>query len=225
MAKAIDWKLLAAPFEENDIEWRALRSGMKNDKGWASVVAYVTNRAIMQRLDDVIGPDGWKNEYSKAPDDGVLCGISIKVGDEWITKYDGAENTDIEAVKGGLSTSMKRAAVQWGIGRFLYGLDSTFVQVDSTGDNYIKIKVKDKPDFTGYWNAPKLPAGWALAPATPTTDEVSPTGLYADLAEALKKHHYTKDTAKSLYLTVLDKEKPETVKDVKEVIAALEVNE
>lgn len=49
---------------------------------------------------------------------GVECGISIKIDGEWITKWDAAENTQVEAVKGGRSGAMKRAAVQWGIGRY-----------------------------------------------------------------------------------------------------------
>lgn len=157
-------KKLLEPFEPKDIEWRVQRSGIKDGKGWAMVLAYVENRAVQQRLDDVCGPENWKNAYEKAPDGGVMCGLSIKIDGEWVPKWDGAENTNVEAVKGGLSGSMKRAAVQWGIGRYLYKLDTTFVQVLASGDNYIAIKENpkdDKPKIRGYWNAPVLP-DWAL---------------------------------------------------------------
>lgn len=157
-------KKLAEPFAPEDIEWRVQQSGMKGDKPWARVLAYVQNRAIMQRLDDVCGPEKWANRYKEAPNGGVLCGISIKCGDAWITKWDGAENTDIEAVKGGLSNSMKRAAVQWGIGRYLYKLEATFAEVGKNkGDHWFQIK-KPKTDtvlFSGYWNTPELPK-WAV---------------------------------------------------------------
>lgn len=49
---------------------------------------------------------------------------------------DGAENTDIEPVKGGLSDAYKRAAVKWGIGRYLYDMEAAWVDVDS---NYPKV--------------------------------------------------------------------------------------
>ncbi|MFR7743272.1 MAG: Rad52/Rad22 family DNA repair protein [Acutalibacteraceae bacterium] len=55
-----------------------------------------------------------------------MCGISTCSciyfeGKGFITKWDGAEDSDIEpASRGGLSDSMKRAAVRWGIGRVLY---------------------------------------------------------------------------------------------------------
>jgi hypothetical protein len=125
-------------------------------------IAYIDNRAVQNRLDDVVGADKWKNEYAPGPDGGVLSGISIYLNGEWVTKWDGAENTKVEAVKGGLSDAMKRASVQWGIGRYLYKLESIYCAVYSTGDNYIKIKQDgNAQDITGYWNAPKLPA-WAL---------------------------------------------------------------
>ena len=120
---------LQAPFKADEIEWRVQSSG-KNEKGvWALVLAYVSNRAIMDRLDDVFGVGGWQNRFDKAPDGGVICGLSAKIGSEWVTKWDGAENTDIESVKGGLSNSMKRSAVQWGIGRYLYKLEVCFAKL------------------------------------------------------------------------------------------------
>ncbi len=52
------------PFSPEDIEWRIQQSGKTRDgKVWAMVLAYVTNRAIMKRLDDVCGKAGWRNEY------------------------------------------------------------------------------------------------------------------------------------------------------------------
>lgn len=152
---------LMKPFKAEDIEWRIQQSGKNGDKVWAMCLAYVTNRAIMERLDDVFGIFGWKNEFMPTPhNDGVMCGISVKHNDEWITKYDGAQNTDIEAVKGGISSAMKRTAVQFGIGRYLYGLDAGFAQIVEKGTAGAKYaQTKDKVAF--YWVAPILP-NWAL---------------------------------------------------------------
>ena len=148
---------LLAPFPESDIEWRVQSCGEKNNKIWAKVIAYVTNRAIQTRLDEVCGQEYWKNEFIKAPEGGILCGISIKVNNEWVTKYDGAENTEIESIKGGLSNSMKRAAVQWGIGRYLYNLDVSFAIISEQG--VFSAKTKEGKWFK--WNPPALP-NWAL---------------------------------------------------------------
>ena len=123
-------ELLDSPFPAQDIEWRIQQAGKNNSGIWVKVLAYVTNRAIMKRLDEVCGKSGWCNEYRDIPNNGgVECGLSIKVDDEWITKWDAAEKTQVEAVKGGRSGAMKRAAVQWGIGRYLYDLDVGFATV------------------------------------------------------------------------------------------------
>lgn len=137
---------LKRPFEVHEIEWRVQSGGLKNGKPWAMVLAYVTNRAIMDRLDEAFGVGGWKNEFAPTPSmDGVMCGISIKIKDEWVTKYDGAANTDIEAVKGGLSSAMKRTAVQFGIGRYLYNLESGFANIAEKRDkNTLSGSFKDK---------------------------------------------------------------------------------
>lgn len=153
----IDFKRLGEPFPAKDVEWRIGRSGEKDGKVWATCLAYLTARAIMDRLDEVAGPANWRNEYREAPAGGVLCGISLRIDGEWVTKWDGAENTDIEGVKGGLSGSMKRAAVHWGIGRYLYHLEEGFANVHPGGANYAKAK-----GGQGYkWDPPALPS-WAL---------------------------------------------------------------
>lgn len=161
---------LKEPFAPTDIEWRIGRAG-KNDKGiWATCLAYVTNRAIMERLDEVCGPENWRNEFTTAPCGGVLCGISIKFTDGWVTKYDGAENTDMEAVKGGLSGAMKRAAVQWGIGRYLYDLPEGWAIVNSNGAHHGKLP--EKFGGAGFrWSPPALP-GWALPKGSGKPTEV-----------------------------------------------------
>jgi hypothetical protein len=166
-----DFTALSRPFAAGDIEWRVQSSGEKNNRIWARVLAYVTNRAIMHRLDEVVGPAGWRNEYAAAPCGGVMCGLSIKVDGEWVTKWDGAENTDIEGVKGGLSGAMKRAAVQWGIGRYLYDLDAGYATIHEGGKHSDKLK-----SGTWFnWDPPALPA-WAL-PAPDQKPENEPASL------------------------------------------------
>ena len=131
---------LAMPFAAEDLEWR-IQMAFENDmRGIA--VPYVTNRAIQNRLDEVVGPENWYNEYQPwhgaGKKEAQICGISIYFeGRGFITKWDGAEDSDIEPVKGGLSDSMKRAAVQWGIGRVLYNMDTVYVGIEKKGRSFI----------------------------------------------------------------------------------------
>ena len=139
---------LAQPFAPEDLEWRIQVTTKNKDKGLA--VPYVTNRAIQDRLDDVVGPENWRNDYKPwhkgNKKESQLCGISIYLEDrkEWLTKWDGAEDTDVEPVKGGLSDSMKRCAVHWGVGRVLYKMTDVWVQVEQKG-NSVVIKDSERP--------------------------------------------------------------------------------
>lgn len=162
---SINFKELRAPFPAEDIEWRIGQAG-KGQKGiWAKCLAYIQARAVMDRLDLVCGPAGWKVEYRNVPAGeglvpGIICRISIRIGDEWVFKEDGAEQTDIESFKGGISSALKRAASAWGIGRYLYDLEAEYAEVSTEkqkGWNYGT--TKDKTTF--YWLPPQLP-GWAL---------------------------------------------------------------
>lgn len=120
-------------FTSADVEWRI--GVTKKDKSQGMALPYITNRAIQQRLDQVVGKGYWKNKYIPWHNGSQLCELSIKVvyedgSFEWIEKVDGAECSDIESIKGGLSDSMKRAAVQWGIGRYLYELPTIWVELN-----------------------------------------------------------------------------------------------
>jgi hypothetical protein len=164
-------KQLQDPFDPFDIEWRVQSAGKtKAGKLWAIVIPYITNRGIQERLDDVCGIDGWSNEFKETPNGkGILCGISIRFKNgeelEWITKWDGAEETAVEAVKGGLSSAMKRAAVQWGIGRYLYRLEAVIVtptDIDPKNEDYILAPIKLEGKRVRVWfKRPNMPA-WAL---------------------------------------------------------------
>lgn len=143
----IDFKALAAPFDPDEVSWRI--GSMKKDKTAGMALAYIDARVVMDRLDTVCGPDGWQCRYSHTATK-TVCDIAIRIererrtplagpggsalvetlGHEWLWKADGAGDSDIEAEKGALSDAFKRAAVRWGIGRYLYELPSPWVEVD-----------------------------------------------------------------------------------------------
>lgn len=165
-------KDLTKPFPANEIEWRIQSSGIKKDGSpWAKVLAYVSARAIMNRLDEVCGPEHWNNEIKqitiKITEEGALKevygflhGISIFTDKGFVTKWDGAECTDFESLKGGISGSIKRAAVLWGIGRYLYDLKHDWAVFEPEGTH------NDKINSQWYrWSPPQLPA-WALPEGT-----------------------------------------------------------
>lgn len=165
----MELRRLAEPFPADAIEWRVGQCGLgQNGQPWCKVLAYVTNRAIMDRLDEVCGPENWQNEFREwhpgRSSEAQVCRIGVRVGDVWVWKEDGADNTDVESTKGGLSSAMKRAAVQWGIGRYLYDLpegwaDSQFEKPNNTdGWNFASGKdKKTNKSFRFWWRVPALP--------------------------------------------------------------------
>ena len=101
---------LKRPFK--NVKWR---KGYKNGKD----LVYIDARDVMDRLDTVFGIDGWQTKYEYLGGR-MICNLSLRFDLEWITKSDGAGDSNIEGEKGGISDSLKRAAVLLGIGRYLY---------------------------------------------------------------------------------------------------------
>lgn len=106
-------KQLKNPFDPKLVKW--------TNKGGKSPtpLAYIDARDVMKRLDDVLGAGNYQTKYLPV-DNGFVCELSLKIDGEWVTRSDGASNTKIEPVKGGISDALKRAGNAWGIGRYLY---------------------------------------------------------------------------------------------------------
>lgn len=122
-----DWEALAAPFDESEIKFKPgnSRENDKSPEGYElRAMAYVNARAIMDRLDEIIGQENWQDDYRELPNRSVECKISIRIGDHWIHKTDVGTESDYEAEKGAYSDAFKRACVKLGIGRYLYSLAS-----------------------------------------------------------------------------------------------------
>ena len=95
-------------------------------------LAYIDARVAMDRLDAIIGPMNWSNRYAVGSQGGQICEIGIRdESGEFIFKADGAQNPAIEPFKGGCSDAFKRACARWGMGRYLYGMDSPWVPVET----------------------------------------------------------------------------------------------
>jgi hypothetical protein len=170
-SRKFDLARLRDPFDAGDVEWRVAQCGKGKTGYWARVLAYVTSRAIMARLDEVCGPENWCNEFRAGPQGGVVCGISIFVAGRWVTKWDGADNTQVEAIKGGLSDAMKRSAVQWGVGRYLYDLDEGWAEICDKSAPGARIgQTRNKETF--WWLPPPLPR-WALPSTLADSSAVS----------------------------------------------------
>lgn len=117
---------LKRPFPVRQISWRVGATSKDKTKGIA--LAYIDARDVMRRFDDIFGLN-WQCRYTHA-EGKTICELGIKVDNEWLWRAGGAGDTDIEAEKGAISDAFKRAAVLWGVGRYLYELPNVWVEID-----------------------------------------------------------------------------------------------
>jgi Rad52/22 family double-strand break repair protein len=121
---------LAAPFDAREVKFKpAVVSGHR-----ALALAYVDARVIQDRLDEVLGVTGWQDEYECLPDGSVVCRLRLRLGDEWITKMDvggqSEQPDEGDRRKAAFSDALKRAAVKFGVGRYLYRLPQLWCDYD-----------------------------------------------------------------------------------------------
>lgn len=143
---------LAAPFDPDDVKFKpAVISGNR-----ALALAYIDARAVMDRLDEVLGAENWQDEYEFLPDGSCLCRLRVRIDGEWILKMDvGGESEqpdEGDRRKSAVSDALKRAAVKFGIGRYLYRLPQQWVDYDPQ-----KRQIKSKPVLPAA--AQRKPAG------------------------------------------------------------------
>ena len=125
---------LARPFPADAISWRVGSTTADKSKGLA--LAYLDARDVAARLDEVLGLD-WQCEYTPMPNGTCCCRIGIKVGDHWVWRSNGAGETDVEGEKGQYSSAFKRAAVLFGVGSYLYAVDSPWVALEQKGRTHV----------------------------------------------------------------------------------------
>jgi hypothetical protein len=107
---------LGAPFDNHEIRTRQHGSGR--------TLTYITARTAMNRLDDVLGPENWWDEFIPN-ESSVVCRMTIRLPDgSTVTKSDAggyagmADQGDDD--KSGFSDAFKRTAAKFGVARYLY---------------------------------------------------------------------------------------------------------
>lgn len=172
-ASTIDWAALRAPFNPNEVDFR-VQSNLNN--GSAIVLAYMDARLVQNRLDEVVGPENWSFDWTPVGTKGdtitaakgtlTICGIS---------KSDVGDAGQTEPTKSTVSDAFKRAAVMWGIGRYLYDLGTTFCKVDQKGkipEAELRQLRANLPKPNGYKAPSSAPEATPQRSDVPTSQEV-----------------------------------------------------
>lgn len=103
--------------------------GYNKAKTKATCVAYIDARDVMDRLDKAIGLENWKDSYRRDSSGRLVCTLQLRINGEWISKEDVGIESKSEGEKGEFSDAFKRAAVKWGVGRFLYDMDIKYLDI------------------------------------------------------------------------------------------------
>ncbi len=130
---------LAAPFPSDRVAWKP--QAVSRDKKRALAVAYIDARDVAQRLDDVVGPLNWQVDHKQIGDQ-IVTGLGIWDAEagafvwKWDAGFVGGADSEspddqVKARKGTISDGLKRAAVLWGIGRYLYRLPKVWIDFDA----------------------------------------------------------------------------------------------
>src|SRR5262245_28012405 len=153
---------LAEPFEPGEVRFKP--AVVSNNRAMA--LAYVDARVIQDRLDSVLGVAGWQDDYECRPDGSVVCRLRLRLGHDWVTKVEvggPSEQPDGgDRLKAAFSDALKRAAVKFGIGRYLYRLPNQWVDYD--------------PQKRQFARTPALPA-WAQ-PQQPSPRQAARIGVH-----------------------------------------------
>lgn len=159
---------LAEPFHPAEVKWKP--QSVKGNRCMA--LAYIDARHVMDRLDAVMGLGEWRDEYTILSDGSVQCRLSLRIGGEWVYHEDVGSRSeqpdDGDKMKSAFSDALKRAAVKFGVGRYLYRLGHEWVDYDPQ-----KRKIANPPQLPNWalpYPAPKQKPKPA-APALPATGE------------------------------------------------------
>lgn len=192
---------LEEPFPLDWIKWKPQSVTKDNTK--CMMVPYIDARCVMERLDDVFGPDGWSDEYREHNNGkNMICALTVRFpnvqsgGYTPVTREDtgGESEQDDEGdrAKAAFSDALKRAAVKFGVGRYLYDVPKQWLPYDA--------KSKRSTE------TPKLP-NWAL-PDQHTKDVkelMRKVGAAVNLTEL--QETFTAEATKKLIKTMSSEEK------------------
>lgn len=137
---------LKAPFDPSLVKYRM--GTVSADQQSAVALPYVDAHVVEARLNEVLGLENWDSRISI---NGVVvtCRLSVKMNGEWVGKEDGTAIADSTpdrreiAVKAAISDAFKRAAAQWGVGRYFYAEPARIVPVKAGASGRLELVLTD----------------------------------------------------------------------------------
>jgi hypothetical protein len=154
---------LEVPFDASQIEWRVMNTTKKGQPMRGQVAPYADQRAYTDRLNALFTPAGWTRRYAihtsanfeRGQDKKTVAKVLVSceltifgLGSHSATGEEFAD--DPNALTAAEAQAFKRAAVCFGLGRYLYYFTGTWVDLDD------RKRPKSVPQLAGW----ATPAGW-----------------------------------------------------------------
>jgi Rad52/22 family double-strand break repair protein len=162
---------LAAPFDSDEVKLRS-QGGRQ--------LHYVTARTVMNRLDDVLGPENWWDDFVPL-EHSVICRLTIRLPDGAVlTKSDAGGYAGMadpgDDDKSGFADAFKRAAVKFGVGRYLYrdGIPK-FARESLKGRGELAAQPVEAPPTQAPVQAVAAPAPASPSPSAPSPSVAAPS--------------------------------------------------
>lgn len=163
------YQKLRQPFEPRFIDWKI--NNYNSAKTKAMITFHIDARAVQHRLNEVLGVEGWSFTYTELEkDEGVHGKLTIfvtpdkmkyeKSGEDCllreVTREDvgyASTTNKAEWYKDAVSDALKRCAVHFGVGHFLYALPYLWIELTEPGQKYLN---DDQTEYISNWLKDKL---------------------------------------------------------------------
>lgn len=108
------------------------------DKTKGIALFYLDAREVEKVLDSVVGAENWATNMTAITSaqgfHGFTCSLTVYMPDgKMVTKTDAGEPSNTAPVKGAASSALKRAAAQFGVGRYLYYIPNQWYKLNEYG--------------------------------------------------------------------------------------------
>jgi hypothetical protein len=161
------YKDLQKPFDFTDVSWKI--NNYNGDKTKANITFHLDARAVQNRLNEVVGLLNW--DFIAEPSDkdhGVRGTLILRAEGKQAERddigYPNLTKTDVttalsgktakdQQYKDAYSDALKRCAVHFGIGMYLYRLGNLWIELDSAGQKYLN---KEQDTYIKKWYITEL---------------------------------------------------------------------
>lgn len=159
---------LRAPFPPGVEQYRVGPTWEQGGDRFTRPLAYIDARAVFARLDEAVGHDNWASDIERLGPGVYICRLTVC----GVIRADVGQAGDNEGEKekSGVSDAIKRAAVSFGVGAYLYERDLQPVRLEQRGKDWVLPKGW-RPPAAGAM--PSTVPSPPHRPATPLTATVS----------------------------------------------------